>query len=187
VGSRRRLPSAIVRSILFSFTRTLAKLTRFRGAKWGATADSFQATLSHRQPSSTQLNPTSGHARPLPAIHRRCLLSSGSRVRILPGAPGFMASYLGFVPLPCQMLSLSYRAPREHDRLPHRQACTVSRRRSAVRSARRGCHYGPSGPSAHEDSPSSAGLMARARPETRPRTRGEPPRVGQRRRVRSQA
>jgi len=50
-------PSATALSILFSFTRTLARVTRSRGAKWGATADSFQATPGHRQPPSTQLRP----------------------------------------------------------------------------------------------------------------------------------
>ena len=88
VGSQRRPPPAMALSILFSFTRTLVKITRSRGAKQGATADSVQATLSHFQPPSTQLNPTSGDIRTPPDTHRRCLLSSGSRVRILPGAPG---------------------------------------------------------------------------------------------------
>jgi hypothetical protein len=85
-GSRRRPLSAIALWMLFSFTRTLAKVTRSRGAKRGATADRFQATPGHCQPPSTQLNPTSGDVRPPPGTHRRCLLSSGSRVRILPGA-----------------------------------------------------------------------------------------------------
>ena len=65
-----------------------------RGAKWGATADSFQATLSHCQPPSMQLDPTSGDVRPPPGTHRRCLLSSGSRVRILPGALAELRLYL---------------------------------------------------------------------------------------------
>ena len=66
-----------------------------------------------------------------------CLLSSGSRVRILPGAPDFMASDLGLVPLPCQMLSLSCGAPRGRVRQPHWQACAVSCRRSARAGAQR--------------------------------------------------
>ena len=82
----RETQSATTRSILFSFTRTLVKITRSRGAKQGAIADSVQATLSHFQPPSTQLNPTSGNVRTPPGTRRRCLLSSGSRVRILPGA-----------------------------------------------------------------------------------------------------
>jgi hypothetical protein len=57
-----------------------------QGAKWGATADSLQATPGHCQPPSTQLDPMSGDARTPPDTDRRYLLSSGSRVRILPGA-----------------------------------------------------------------------------------------------------
>jgi hypothetical protein len=136
-GSRRRQPSATAISILFSLTRTLAKITRSRGAKWGATADSFQATLSHCQPPSTQLDPTSGDVRPPPGTHRRCLLSSGSRVRILPGARGFMAPELDFVQLPCQMPSLARRAQRGQPCRPHRQASAVGLRMNAGRSAAR--------------------------------------------------
>lgn len=73
-------------SILFSGTRTLAKITRSRGAKRGATAGSFQTTSGHCQPPSTQLSPTSGDVKVPPGTHWRCLLSSGSQVRILPGA-----------------------------------------------------------------------------------------------------
>jgi hypothetical protein len=45
--------------------------------------------------------------------------------RAMPGAPRFMTPDRGFVPLPCQMLSLSCRAQRGHVRRPHRQACAV--------------------------------------------------------------
>ena len=73
---------------LFSFRRTFAKVTKSQGATRGATADNFRATLSHCQPLSSQLDSMSGDPRTPPATHRRCLLSSGSRVRILPGALG---------------------------------------------------------------------------------------------------
>ena len=78
--------SAPFRSMLFALRRTLAKVMKLQGATWGATADNFQAMLSHCQPLSSQLDTTSGDARTPPATHRWCLLSSGSRVRILPGA-----------------------------------------------------------------------------------------------------
>jgi hypothetical protein len=86
--------ATIALSILFSLTRTLAKITRSRGAKWGATTGSFQATPGHCQPPSTQLDPTSGYVRTPPGTHRRCLLSSGSLVRILPGALTDLRLYL---------------------------------------------------------------------------------------------
>jgi hypothetical protein len=82
-----RLPQPIrfLIDIIFAHSNGL-NASWIRGAKWGATADSFQATLSHCQPPSMQLDPTSGDVRPPPGTHRRCLLSSRSRVRILPGA-----------------------------------------------------------------------------------------------------
>jgi hypothetical protein len=40
----------------------------------------------------------------------------------LPGAPRFMVPDLGFVPLPCQMPSLSFRAPRGQPGRPQRRA-----------------------------------------------------------------
>jgi hypothetical protein len=82
-----RLPQPIrfMIDIIFDHSNGL-NASWIRRAKWGATADSFQATLSHCQPPSMQLDPTSGDLRPPPSTHRRCLLSSGSRVRILPGA-----------------------------------------------------------------------------------------------------
>jgi hypothetical protein len=86
VGSRRRLPMITARSILFSFTRTLAKATKSGGATWGAAAETFRATPSHSQPLSPQLDITSGYVRHHQATQQMCLLSSGSRVRILPGA-----------------------------------------------------------------------------------------------------
>ena len=72
------------------------------GAKWGATAGSFQATPGHGQPPSTQLDPTSSYVRPPPGTHRRCLLSSGSRVRILPGALTCGNTSLGSLAAPLQ-------------------------------------------------------------------------------------
>jgi hypothetical protein len=81
-----RRASAEFGSVLFSSRRTLAKVMKSRGAIRGATADNLRAMLSHRQPLSSQLDTMSGDIRPPPGTHRRCLLSSGSRVRILPGA-----------------------------------------------------------------------------------------------------
>jgi hypothetical protein len=59
--------------------RTFTETMRVQGAKWGATADSLQATPSRCQPPSMQLDPTSGDVRTPPDTDRRCLLSSGSR------------------------------------------------------------------------------------------------------------
>ena len=66
--------------------RTLAKLTRFRGAKRGANAGRHWATPGHVQPLSVQLNATSGHTQPHLATSGECLLSSRPQVRILLGA-----------------------------------------------------------------------------------------------------
>jgi hypothetical protein len=82
-------------------------------------------------------------------------LPSGSRGRILPGAPGFMAPELGFVPLPCQMPSLSFRAPRGQPGRPQQRAPVVSRQRSAGRSARFARCCGPYGPSVRAGSRAS--------------------------------
>jgi hypothetical protein len=56
------------------------------GARLGANGRSIQATPSYRKPSSMQFNALSSDIRRHPAMAQRCLLSSGSRVRILPGA-----------------------------------------------------------------------------------------------------
>ena len=69
-----------------SAVRTLALLTRFRGANWGATGRRHRAIPGHVQPRRRKKNCTSGHMWRLAATARRYLLSSGSRVRILPGA-----------------------------------------------------------------------------------------------------
>jgi hypothetical protein len=59
------------------------------GAKLGANDRNLRATAGHNQLTSEQLdgslNDTARHT----AMLRRCLLSSGSRVRVLPGALGF--------------------------------------------------------------------------------------------------
>src|SRR3984893_2828837 len=57
------------------------------GAKLGANEHSPQATSGHSQPPPVQVNGLLGDARQYAAMVRWCLLSSGSRVRILPGAP----------------------------------------------------------------------------------------------------
>jgi hypothetical protein len=57
------------------------------GAKLGASGQTFLATSGHNQPPSTQFNRFISIFRRHTAIVRPCLLSSGSRVRILPGAP----------------------------------------------------------------------------------------------------
>jgi hypothetical protein len=81
-GSRRRPPSAhcIVDTV---FVRSSTNEdNEIQGAKRGATAYSLQATLSLCQPSSTQLEPTSGDVRPPPGTHQRCrLLSRRQRLR----------------------------------------------------------------------------------------------------------
>jgi hypothetical protein len=56
------------------------------GAKLGADSDRFQATPGHNHLSSVQLDGSVSHTRRHTAMLRRCLLSSGSRVRVLPGA-----------------------------------------------------------------------------------------------------
>jgi len=66
--------------------RTLAWLTRFRGAKWGANDQRHGATPGHVRQFSFQRNGTSGNVRRRPATRRECLLSSRSRVRVAVGA-----------------------------------------------------------------------------------------------------
>jgi hypothetical protein len=56
------------------------------GAKLGANDRSLQATSGHNQITSVQLDDSLSDTRRHTATLRRCLLSSGSRVRILPGA-----------------------------------------------------------------------------------------------------
>src|ERR1700722_13002112 len=59
----------------------------YLGAKLGANDRRLQATPGHDQLTSVQLDGSLGYTRRHTAMLRRCLLSSGSRVRILPGAP----------------------------------------------------------------------------------------------------
>jgi len=75
-----------VGSTLRSIIRTLAELTRSRGASRGANGVRHRATPGHVQPLSVQLDGTSGHVRHRPAAARKCLLSSRPQVRILLGA-----------------------------------------------------------------------------------------------------
>jgi hypothetical protein len=56
------------------------------GAKLGANDRNLQATSGHNQITSVQLDDSLSDTRRHTATLRRCLLSSGSRVRILPGA-----------------------------------------------------------------------------------------------------
>ena len=73
-------------STLRLIIRTLAGLTRSRGASRGANGVRHRATPGHVQPLSVQLDGTSGHLRHRLATARKCLLSSRSQVRILLGA-----------------------------------------------------------------------------------------------------
>jgi hypothetical protein len=59
---------------------------RSQGAIPGATGGRYRATQGDAPRQSIQLNGLQSDARRRTATHRRCLLSSGSRVRILPGA-----------------------------------------------------------------------------------------------------
>ena len=59
------------------------------GARLGANDRSLQATPGNNQLALVQLDGSSSDIRRRTAMLRRCLLSSGSRVRILPGALGF--------------------------------------------------------------------------------------------------
>jgi DNA-binding XRE family transcriptional regulator len=66
---------------------TLARaLMRSLGAKLGANDHRHRDTSGHVQPSSLQLDGTSGHAQHLPGTLRKCLLSSRFRVRVAVGA-----------------------------------------------------------------------------------------------------
>jgi hypothetical protein len=59
---------------------------RSQGAIPGAIGGRYRATQGDAPRQSVQLNGLQSDARRRTATHRRCLLSSGSRVRILPGA-----------------------------------------------------------------------------------------------------
>jgi hypothetical protein len=59
---------------------------RSQGAIPGAIGGRYRATQGDTPRQSVQLNGLQSDARRRTATHRRCLLSSGSRVRILPGA-----------------------------------------------------------------------------------------------------
>jgi hypothetical protein len=61
------------------------------GAKLGANIHRVPAASGHYQPLITQLSRFHSHTERYSASAQMCLLSSGSRVRILPGAPLFQA------------------------------------------------------------------------------------------------
>jgi hypothetical protein len=123
------------------------------------------------------------------ALACRCLLSSGSRVRILPGARGFTASDLGFVPLPCQIRSQSCGArPGQPGRAVVVAQVRPSPSKSHSSSGRNAAHC-PGRPLRRQGrslrsrrqgdgrkrlpltSAAPAGLTARARPKARPERR----------------
>ena len=81
-GVRRRRKSLIGTVRAF---RTPDRSTAW-GAKRGANSHSRQATPGHYQPLSVQLKDLPSHTRRHSATPRRWLLSSGSRVRVLPRA-----------------------------------------------------------------------------------------------------
>jgi len=64
----------------------LASLTRIRGAKRGANHHRHQATPGHIERSGMEERGTSGRIQHHPAVLRKCLLSSRSRVRVAVGA-----------------------------------------------------------------------------------------------------
>src|SRR5690348_11495565 len=67
-------------------TRTLALLTRFRGAKRGPNDRRHRATPGHVRPLVLARNGTLGDIRRCTETFRKCLLSSRSRVRVAVGA-----------------------------------------------------------------------------------------------------
>jgi len=81
--SRRKPEPGAERRMLI---RTLALLTRFRGAKRGANDRRFQAPSGHAQPLPLRMSGTSGHIQHYEGTLRKCLLSSRSRVRVAVGA-----------------------------------------------------------------------------------------------------
>ena len=86
-GRRHSRPMARATGIDSDFTHSSAENQADLGAKLGANSRSLQATPGHHQLLSTQLNDLTSDIGRHAATVRRCLLSSGSRVRILPGAP----------------------------------------------------------------------------------------------------
>jgi hypothetical protein len=87
---RERLPGWVgpgeVVAALSQSTRTLALLTRIRGAKRGANNRRSRAASGYIQPLPGRPNGTSGDTWHHPATLRKCLLSSRSRVRVAVGA-----------------------------------------------------------------------------------------------------
>jgi len=73
--------------------RTLASLTRFRGANRGANGPRFLATPGYAQPLPVQPSGTSGHIQHYEATLRKCLLSSRSRVRVAVGPQVVQVAY----------------------------------------------------------------------------------------------
>ena len=85
-GRRRHTPPSAGTSVRTSrcifLIRTQAE-SEDLGAKLGANGRSLHATPGHDQLASVQLDSSLSDTRRHPAMVRRCLLSSGSRVRIL--------------------------------------------------------------------------------------------------------
>ena len=88
---------------------------RSQGAIPGAIGSRYRATQGDASRQPVQLNALQSDARRRTATHRGCLLSSGSRVRILAGALSFYAAQSGFSPY----------VDTYHDRLPRRRARCV--------------------------------------------------------------
>jgi hypothetical protein len=78
-------PGKVVAALSQS-TRTLALLTRVRGAKRGASNRRSRAASGYIQPLPRRPNGTSGDTWHHQATLRKCLLSSRSRVRVAVGA-----------------------------------------------------------------------------------------------------
>ncbi len=76
----------LVRAHQVPIARTLALLTRSRGALRGANDRRHRALPGHVQPLSLQPKGTSGDTQHYQATLRKCLLSSRSRVRVAVGA-----------------------------------------------------------------------------------------------------
>ena len=135
-----------------------------QGAKWGSQRRQILSDARPRTPVSVQLNSLSGHTRRLLAMVKVCLISSGSRVRILPGAPikqagqrlarpGGSRSSRGIPALPrpvaCPMepsLAAACSPPRAG--LGHRRLPAGAHRLRAGRPLRPGLSSAPFGPSA---------------------------------------
>ena len=82
----QELPPRGPGAVAFSLIRTPAE-SKDLGARLGANDRSLQATPGHNQLASVQLDGSLSDTRRHTASLRPCLISSGSRVRILPGAP----------------------------------------------------------------------------------------------------